>query len=594
MRLSSRVMALAIVGLLAAPVVEAQETAKHGVQADQRLPEDTFLYFSIPSVNVMKARWGQAHGAGIYSDPDFNEFKEEVKKALGEQFSEFESKVSENLGVTPMELLQIPSGQVSLAVSTIEDEIGFIMFVDFGNSRRIVDGLLKKAADELAKDDVELTTEEYSDTEIKIFAIPGQDNNPIANAMHYCIRDTELVISTSMPLLKNTLTNWDGSDSETFSANESWSYVKERCAAGGNEHAAINWFFNPIGLVEATADSGAVPQLGMAAAFLPQFGLDKLDGMGGTMDLAVGKYDVISRTVYLCDDPTGVLKVFTLTEGDVSPPKWVPAAVSMYSGMNWDVKGAYDAIEALTDSFTGPGALAGQLDQFANEGPGIHIKNDVIDQLSGKIQMIGGASDAPAADPNAAGGAAALLSSKMAIALGCKDEAAMKALLVKLTETDGFPGEVREFRDTTLIEIPNPNGAAIGLGVLRGSLVFSTDITLIEELIRGAEDSLSDSEAYKRIAAEFPTKAMAISFADPKATYKSMYESFRKGDPAEMFAGIGDILEDIDFKKLPPFSSVEKYLLPTGGFTQSDDRGAFSQTFTLKPAKRARRVLSDQ
>ena len=146
MRLTSRVVALAIVGLLA-PVVGAQETAKHGVQADQRIPEDTYLYFSMPSVNVMKARWGQAHGAKMYEDPAFDGIKEEIMNAFGEQFEEMKTEMSENLGMTPMELLQIPSGQVSLAVSALDDELGFIMFVDFGDSRRAVDGLMKKAAD---------------------------------------------------------------------------------------------------------------------------------------------------------------------------------------------------------------------------------------------------------------------------------------------------------------------------------------------------------------------------------------------------------------------------------------------------------------
>lgn len=581
MRLTSRVVALAIVGLLA-PVVGAQETAKHGVQADQRIPEDTYLYFSMPSVNVMKARWGQAHGAKMYEDPAFDGIKEEIMNAFGEQFEEMKTEMSENLGMTPMELLQIPSGQVSLAVSALDDELGFIMFVDFGDSRRAVDGLMKKAAEGMAQDGIEMTTEDFSGTEISVFALPGMDNNPFARALHYCIRDTELVISTSMPLMKNALSNWDGSDSETFVANEKWSYVKERCGSG-NKHASINWFVDPIGMFNAVANTGAVPQAAFGQAMLPSFGLDKLDGMGGTVDMAVGKFDAISKMVYLCKDPSGVLKVFTLKETDMTPPSWVPSAVAMYSGMNWDVAGAYTAVEGLVDGWSGEGGLAQQIDQMANDGPGIHIKDDIIDQLTGKIQMIGAAGEASEAPAEAAGGAAALLSSNMAIALGCKDEGAMKALLTKLTETGGFPGEVREFRDTTLIEIPNPGGQTMGLGVTRGNLMISTDITLIEQLIRGSDDPLTGSDAYKRVAAEFPSQAMGLSFADPKSSYKSMYESFRDGDPGEMFPGMGEVLENIDFKKLPPFEAVAKYLLPTGSFTVSDDRGAFSQSFTLKP-----------
>ena len=579
MRLTSRVVALAIVGLLA-PVVGAQETAKHGVQADQRIPEDTYLYFSMPSVNVMKARWGQAHGAKLYEDPAFDDIKAEVMNAFGEQFEEMKNEISENLGLTPMELLQIPSGQVSLGVSSLDDEVGFIMFVDFGDSRRAVDGLLKKAAEGMAQDGIEMTTEEYSGTEINVLTLPEMDENAFVPALHYCIRDTELVISTSMPLMKNALSNWDGSDSETFVANEKWSYVKERCGSG-NKHASINWFVDPIGMFNAVANTGLMPELGFAQAMLPTTGLHKLDGMGGTMDMAVGKFDVISRMVYLCKEPEGLLKVFTLKEGNMAPPSWVPAAVAMYSGTNWDIAGAYKAVETLADGLSGPGGLAQQIDEMAEGGFGIHLKDDIIDQLTGKIQMIGAAGEA--VDAAAPAGATALLSGKMAVALGCKDEGAMKALLTKLTETGGFPGEVREFRDTTLIEIPNPDGQTMGLGVTRGNLMMSTDITFIEELIRGSDNPLAGSDAYKRVAAEFPSQTMGVTFTDAKSSYKSTYESFRSGDLGELFPGMGDILENIDFKKLPPFEAVAKYLLPTGGFTIADDRGAFSQSFTLKP-----------
>ena len=178
-----------------------------------------------------------------------------------------------------------------------------------------------------------------------------------------------------------------------------------------------------------------------------------------------------------------------------------------------------------------------------------------------------------------------MLSSKIAIALGCKDAEAMKKLVTKISEMPGFPGEVREFRDTMLVEIPNPQGGpTIGMGVTQGNFVLSTDVELLEAISRGdADSSLVASEAYKRVAAEFPSKTMSIFFGDPKASYKSMYEGMRNGDPAELFPGMGELLENIDFTKLPKFEDLAKYLLPTGGFTVSDDRGAFSQSFTLAP-----------
>ncbi len=273
-----------------------------------------------------------------------------------------------------------------------------------------------------------------------------------------------------------------------------------------------------------------------------------------------------------------MLKVFTLKVGDMTPPKWIPRAVAMYTGMNWDVGGAYNAIETLADSFGSPGAMAEQIDAIATQGPGVHIKNDIIDQLTGKIQMVGGEGSGEAAE------GAAMFASSMAIAFECKDEGKMNELLTKLTETGGFPGTTRDLNDTNIVEIPNPQGGpTMALAVTRGNLMFTTDVKLLEQIIRGADDSLVGSDAYKKIAADFPAEAMSISFVDVKVQYKSMYEGVRKGDPADLFPGMGELMQDIDFTKLPKFDALAKYLLPAGSYTIADGRGAYSRSFTLKP-----------
>ncbi len=589
MKMTMRLVALTIVGLLSTSISYAQQSsATHGVQADRRLPEETYAYFSFPSVTEMKKRVAASHSWKIWSDENIADFRAEVEKAMGGQFEDFASELQENFGVTPQELMNIPSGQMTLAVSEADGELGLIMFVDFGKSERVVNGLLAKAAAAMEDEGIDQTTESYEGTEINVFELPGQENNDFARSLQYCIRDTEFVLATNMELLKTAIDNWDGSDSETFNANESWAYVKERCASG-NKHGMMNWFVDPVGLFDSVAALGNNPQLAMASGFLPTLGLDKLDGMGGVIDVSVGKYDTVMKTVYLCEDPSGVLKVMTLKDDkDLTPPKWVPADAAMYSSMNWNVQGAFDAIEQLVDDFAGPGAVAGQLDEIASQDPGIHIKDDIIDQITGKITIMSAADGGgaiPSADEIAAGGPAALLQGKMAVSLGCKDPEAMKKLMTRMTDMPGFGGEVREFRDTTMVEIPSPQGGnKMGMAVVGNNFMFSTDVTMLEQVARGSADSsLVEVASYKRIAAEFPSKAMSLGYTDAKQQYKSMYEGFRKGDPAEMFPGMGEMIEEIDFTKLPKFEQIAKYFLPAGSFTVGDERGAFSQSFTLKP-----------
>jgi len=328
-------------------------------------------------------------------------------------------------------------------------------------------------------------------------------------------------------------------------------------------------------------------QVSMALGMMesPAVALEELEGMGGVVDVATGKFDAVSKMVYLCDEPSGILKAFTLkSDEDLTPPKWVPDAISGYSAMNWNISSAYDAIESLVDSFGSEGAMAMAIDNAANQGPMIHVKKDIIDQMTGKITIIAAAGDGetPALDPNLPPQAAALLGGKMCFAIGCKDSEAMGKLLTKLTESPGFPGEVREFKDTELISIPAPTGT-IGLGIVRGNLMFSTDIEMLEQIVRGDGKALVDSAAYKQIAAEFPSKLMSIGFTDQRQQMQALYDGIKDGDNTEMFPGMGEVLENIDFSKLPDFRAIAKYLLPSGSFTVSDERGAFQQSFSLTP-----------
>ena len=58
-------------------VAEAQ-TADTKVLSSQILPKDTFLYFSVPSVEELKVTVGESSLGRLMADPALDEFKAEV------------------------------------------------------------------------------------------------------------------------------------------------------------------------------------------------------------------------------------------------------------------------------------------------------------------------------------------------------------------------------------------------------------------------------------------------------------------------------------------------------------------------------------
>ena len=114
-----------------------------------------------------------------------------------------------------------------------------------------------------------------------------------------------------------------------------------------------------------------------------------------------------------------------------------------------------------------------------------------------------------------------------------------------------------------------------------GQLMFTTDVTLLEQVLRGDKDreSLVDSAAYKQVAARFPAKASITGFQKQDAQLKTAYDLFKSGQGAA-------ITSEVDFTTLPDFDVVKKYLTPAGSYAEPDKNGVLFVSFSLKNSSR--------
>ena len=116
-------------------------------------------------------------------------------------------------------------------------------------------------------------------------------------------------------------------------------------------------------------------------------------------------------------------------------------------------------------------------------------------------------------------------------------------------------------------------------------------MTLLEQALRGDVEPLSASADYKQLAASFPAQASSIGYSRQNMQLRTIYELFRKdgfpgASPGAGFPGAGGGGFPVDLKKLPPFSVVQKYLLPSGSYIIPDKNGAVLVSFTPKKASK--------
>ncbi|MEO1997301.1 MAG: hypothetical protein ABGZ17_18695, partial [Planctomycetaceae bacterium] len=380
------------------------------------------------------------------------------------------------------------------------------------------------------------------------------------------IRDTYFVLGSSVPAVQSLLVRWDGTHERTLSGNSTYAYVASKCATSGRRPALI-WYIDPINMVTTALQMSGQNsvQASMFLGFLPTLGLNGFRGVGGSWDLATGDFDSESRFFTYVDQPaTGVMGLFQFPAADLTPPDWVPANASMYLQLNWDVAGAYKSVETLVDSFQGAGALQGIIDGMANNpnGPQLHVKKDVIDLLSGRIVMV---SD-PTTDSD-------LQTPRMLIAFGLAGgDEKMRAVMTKIGGTPGFPGETRDFRGTTIYELPTP-ASTFGMATNRGHLVVATDVSMLEQMIRGDVDSLKESSDFQKIMQHVPDRISAITYQKPESQLRQVYDLLRSGAVP---------IPNIDLSILPEFDAVRKYLPTSGAYYVPDKNGALGVSFSLK------------
>jgi hypothetical protein len=340
-----------------------------------------------------------------------------------------------------------------------------------------------------------------------------------------------------------------------------------------------------VNLVQAFVKSTEVDQsIGMAMAVLPLLGVDKLKGIGGTVHMDTEKYDSVSRILVYVEQPvSGLLGVLHFPATKQTPPQWVKEDSTSYIAINWDIQKAFTSVEGVVDQFFGPGFTAQKLDEWATDdnGPKIHIKKDVLDNLDGSIDVC---TDSPDANNPE--------SMRLLVALGVKDAKKAKAALDKVSKMQGIPVKTRDFRGEIIYTIEGIPGFGnsnkeMGLTVVQNHLMFSNDVSRLEQLILGDKDRkpLAEAEKYKKIAENFPAETSIKWYQEQVGQMKGIYEMFRSGKASESLGAIpviGKLIEGIDFKKLPEFDAIKKYLPPSGSYGIPHANGAIFVSFTPK------------
>ncbi|MDC0574314.1 hypothetical protein OAO39_00125 [Pirellulaceae bacterium] len=584
--------------------------------APQLFPYNTVVYLRVADFPELKTDFARTSLGAIRADESVSPLVDRLYSELLNAFPQ----IQEELGVTLEDILQLPTGEVALALAVTDTARPmFALIADVGANTETADKLIERAQFEHISNGRDLDEETIGETDLSVFRNPGDDDD-----LYIFIKDETVVMCSSELMATHLISVWEGTAEETvrnLSDNRKFTDIMRNSVGADDYQPQISFFADPLTLINATTRDNFQAQA--ALALFPTLGVDGFKAVGGSIILAPPGFDSVAHFHLALGTPRrGVLNLLTFGSGDLSPESWVPADVADYSTVFWDLAKTYDEVEKLVDQILGAGYFENLVEDNVNTPTGWNMREDVINQIDGRLTMIG-----KVIEPIRINSLSRLISVKL------KDPDVFAKFIDENIEKFEVPFEKKDYRGAAyyLVSRPNRGGRPVPeisfqqpgqeqpnpdqnrnqqnfrenfrqpqptFAIVDGYLVVGDSFEIVESVIdtsTGDGEKLADQSDFQLIVAQIKAqtgeiKPSAISFSRPEHSLKMFYEVLlgdsvqdtitNQASDNQFFRVINSAFQD---HPLPEFSEISKHLAPTGGVLFNRPSGLHYMSFSLDP-----------
>jgi hypothetical protein len=266
------------------------------------------------------------------------------------------------------------------------------------------------------------------------------------------------------------------------------------------------------------------------------------------------------------------------------PPAWVKDDVSLYAQINWSVAHFVETLRDVVDRSRGAGAFDQALGSLVVAADGTTLAQ-VAQTIDGPLHI---AAEIPQ-------NASEVLRQRTVFGFGIRDPKLLRGLLRQAAKernqsTEKIGGaEMIRFRVNISEALPGAEklpSLELGILVTDQAVLFSPNADYLAATFQDRSHlrPLADSPEYRRIASQFPERTSMITFERQDGRLEGLYEELRGG--LLSVAGIPGVAAgpfDFDFKTLPPFTTMSRYLQTTGSFIVPEKDGFRIVNMALPP-----------
>ncbi len=590
----------------------AQETPR--LTAPQLFPEKTLAYVRIDNVTKLREDLKKSSLGKLGND-------EQLKPIFAEFYGSLVNstqQMQESIGLNLDELLSIPNGEFAVALLpsdqssakatrkqagektavTVQLEApALALLLDAGEEIAGVQVMLERLEKSMPAD-MQHSQKAFDRLTMHRYERPNQDRERFG----YFIDNGVMIASTDPNYLEQLAAVWLGKagDWSSLADNRRFTSILSRCVGTQGERPQLSFFVDPMAIVRQFAPNTATASTTLA--LLPAFGLDGIQGVGGSWIVAPPDFDSIAHFHLSLGSPRrSILGLLRPKSGSTTPEDWVPESAASYSTINWDIASTLKAVEQLYNQFRGPEAFDKEVLARANDRLQIDLRKDVLENLDGRISLLQGF-----VRPVTINSGSNLYAIKMKNSEFIKNNVLPKLFEQIESRTEVSTENFGKFT-ARVITVDRRAGNQGTDSVVRQPEVcvaFVGDYLIMADskyMMRQVSDCLSGSTAKlsealdfqlisDRIAAQLQNKeCSALSYSRPEESLQLFYELARDPKNRERLRAVSDnngffkaLLAGLDKRELPPFSVIAKYLAPGGGFLVDDDTGLHYMSFSLR------------
>jgi hypothetical protein len=578
--------------------------------AMELFPNETLAFGRVAHFRELFDKLQQSSMGRLLADPNIKPLIEHLYGSARDAYAEDAEK---EIGLSLEELQRIPQGE--FAIGMIARPAGpptFAVLLDMGEDAQAARKLLERVKSEMVENGADESTESAGDTQLTILR---NGENP---GLVFFERENTLVACGDVALAHCMVAFWNGEASPgatvpevdgeeieedaadtprhwvaPLSQNERFVSILRTCRNAGDPPPQIIWFVNPIeAFVQLNRENLGAR---IVVEVLPKLGLDRVHGVGGSFTFSTDTYEDITHLHVLLDNPrTGVLTLLNLESGDTTPERFVPSEwIDTYMTLHWNASLTYEKLGSLFDEFQGAGAFENNVRENINEEVGIDFRQDVIEQLDGRVSAVFGFSQPVRFNRRS-----------ILVAVHVKDEQAARATLKTMLDATGETVEEDSYGGVDFSVITPPPFREMPVeerpfeacfAFMEGCLVFANERQALQQAVAtrdGTAERLADALDFKLIRSRIGRSNLEPGLAlfnRPEVAIRYLYDLVHADETRNFlveqrennrfFSAIDSALNE---HPLPAFEVLAKYFAPSGGILYDSSDGLHYYQFSLR------------